>query len=253
MMTVPCPIPTSHCTIVNGTIDKLTPFAHVPGVIPFIWGTMVALGMIVALVLQFLVISLDHLAVGPALIVSLLAIVVGIFVAKVWYLITYRREQLKNGWCIQGFIAGSTVAAAILLVVLAMPASVFLDVTAPGLLFAMAVGRIGCFFAGCCGGPPTASRFGVWSSDQRVGARRIPTQLMESALAGILGGGTLFAVLRYRPAGGVYFVGGLAAYTLLRQGILHLRAEARRTKFGGLVTTILATLVQVVSVIFFVR
>jgi prolipoprotein diacylglyceryltransferase len=71
--------------------------------------------------------------------------------------------------------------------VLHVPAGVFLDVTAPGLLFAMAVGRVGCFFAGCCGGPPTASCWGVWSSDQHVGARRIPTQLLESVLAFSLG------------------------------------------------------------------
>src|SRR6516164_10979336 len=87
------------------------------------------------------------------------------------------------------------LAAAIMLVVLDLPAGVFLDATAPGLLVAMAVGRVGCFFAGCCGGPPTASSFGVWSSDQRVGARRIPTQLLELVLAGILGLGALVAVL----------------------------------------------------------
>ncbi len=228
-------------------------FTHVPGIIPLIWGVMVTLGMIVALVLQSLVISADHLAVGPALVVSLIAIAVGVAVAKGWYIVAYRREHLKNGWCIQGFITGATLAAAILLVVLVMPASVFLDVTAPGLLFAMAVGRVGCFFAGCCGGPPTASRFGVWSSDQRVGARRIPTQLMESLLALSLGIVVLVAVLRHGPAGGVYFVGGLVAYTLVRQGILHLRAEPRKTKLGGLVTTVLATLVLIVTVVLLTR
>src|SRR5260370_36366136 len=107
-------------------------------------------------------------------------------------------------------MSGGSRAAAILLVAPGVPAGVFLDVTAPGLLVAMAVGRVGCFFVGCCGGPPTASRWGVWSSDQRVGARRIPTQLLESALAGILGLGVLVAVLSHGTAGGSYFVGGLA-------------------------------------------
>src|SRR5579884_3267225 len=71
---------------------------------------------------------------------------------------------------------------------------------------AMAVGRVGCFFAGCCGGPPTASRWGVWSSDQRVGACRIPTQLMELVLAGILGLGALAVVLNHGTADGAIFV-----------------------------------------------
>src|SRR5260370_633651 len=128
------------------------------------------------------------------------------------FIVLHRREHRLEGWCIQGFIAGATLAAAILLVVLHMPAGVFLDVTTPGLLVAMAVGRVGCFFAGCCGGPPTASRWGVWSSDQRVGARRIPTQLLELMLALSLGLGVLVAVLGHGSAGGAFFVGGLAAY-----------------------------------------
>ncbi len=230
-----------------------TPFARVPGIFPGIWGAMVALGMAVALALQALVISRDHLALGPWWAVTLVAIAVGIAGAKVWFIVLKRRERLINGWCIQGFITGATLAAAILLVVLHVPAGVFLDVTAPGLLVAMAVGRVGCFFAGCCGGPPTASRWGVWSSDQRVGARRIPTQLLELALAGILGLGVLVAVLGHGPAGGAFFVAALAAYILGRQGILRLRAEPRKTRLGGLVTAALAALVLLTAVVLLAR
>src|SRR6266704_2955224 len=221
----------------------LTPLALRPGILPGIWGAMVTLGMAVALALQALVISRDHLALGPWWAVTLVAIAVGIAGAKGWYMVLKRREHSMNGWCIQGFVTGATLAAAVLLVALDVPAGVFLDVTAPGLLVAMAVGRVGCFFAGCCGGPPTVSRWGVWSSDQRVGARRIPTQLMEMALAGILGLGVLVGVLVHGPTSGAFFVGGLAAYVLGRQGILHLRAEPRKTRLGGLVTAALATLV----------
>jgi phosphatidylglycerol---prolipoprotein diacylglyceryl transferase len=226
-----------------------TPFARAPGILPGIWGAMVTLGMVVALALQFLVISDDHLALGHWWVVSLVAIVVGIVGAKVWFIVLHRRERLINGWCIQGFITGAILTAAILLVVLDVPTGVFLDVTAPGLLVAMAVGRVGCFFAGCCGGPPTASLWGVWSSDQRVGARRIPTQLLELVLALSLGLGVLVADLGHGPADGTYFVGALAAYILGRQGILHLRAEPRKTRQGGLATTALAALVLVAAVI----
>jgi phosphatidylglycerol:prolipoprotein diacylglycerol transferase len=230
-----------------------TPFARVPGILPGIWGAMVTLGIAVALALQFLVISGDHLAVGPWLSVSLVAIVVGIVGAKVWYIVLHRRERRINGWCIQGFITGAILAAAILLVVLDVPIGVFLDVIAPGLLVAMAVGRVGCFFAGCCGGLPTASRWGVWSSDQRVGARRIPTQLLESVLALSLGLGVLVADLGHGPAGGAYFVGALAAYILGRQGLLHLRTEPRKTRLGGLATSALAALVLSAAVVLLAR
>jgi phosphatidylglycerol---prolipoprotein diacylglyceryl transferase len=230
-----------------------TPFARVPGILPGIWGAMVTLGIAVALLLQFLVISGDHLSVGPWLSVSLVAILVGIVGAKVWFIVLHRREHRINGWCIQGFITGAILATAILLMLLDLPAGVFLDVTTPGLLVAMAVGRVGCFFAGCCGGQPTASRWGVWSSDQRVGARRIPTQLLESVLALSLGLGVLVADLGHGPEGGVFFVGALAAYIMGRQGLLHLRAEPRKTRLGGLVTAALAGLVLVAAVVLLAR
>ena len=214
---------------------------------------MATLGIAVALALQSLVIAADHLALGPWWTVALVAIAVGIVGAKVWFIVLHRHEHRLEGWCIQGFITGATLTAAILLVVLHVSAGVFLDATAPGLLVAMAVGRVGCFFAGCCGGPPTASGFGVWSSDQRVGARRIPTQLLESVLAGMLGLLVLVAVVGHGPAGGAFFVAGLAAYILGRQGILHLRAEARKTRLGGLVTAALAALVLVAAVVWLAR
>jgi phosphatidylglycerol:prolipoprotein diacylglycerol transferase len=214
---------------------------------------MVTVGMAVALALQSLVISNDHRAVGPVWTVSLIAIVVGIVGAKVWFIVLHRREHRIEGWCIQGFVAGATLAVAIVLAVLDVSPGVFLDVTAPGLLFGLAVGRVGCFFAGCCGGPPTASRWGVWSSDQRVGARRIPTQLLESALAFSLGLGVLLVILGHGPAGGAFFIAALAAYTLVRQGILRLRAEPRKTTLGGPVTGALAALVLIAAVAFLAR
>lgn len=231
----------------------LLPFAHVPGIIPGIWGIMVIIGIIVALAFQFLIIFADHLTIGPWWMVSLIAILAGIIVAKGWYVVVYRREHRINGWCIQGFITGAIIMLAILIAVFHMPASIFLDVTAPGLLLAMAIGRVGCFFAGCCGGVPTTSRFGVWSSDQHVGARRIPTQLMESLLALSLGLGTLVGVLTHGPANGAFFVGGLATYTLVRQGILLLRAEPRKTKLGLPITATLATLVLIAAIFWLAR
>jgi len=214
---------------------------------------MVTLGIAVALALQFLLISGAHLAIGPWWVVSLVAIVVGIIGAKVWFIVLHRREHRLEGWCIQGFIVAAPLMAVIVLALLDVPVGVFLDVTAPGLLVAMAVGRVGCFFAGCCGGPPTASRWGVWSSDQRVGARRIPTQLLESLLALSLGLGVLVALVGHGPAGGAFFVAGLMAYTLGRQALLRLRAEPRKTRLGGLATSALAALVLVAAIVLLAR
>ena len=229
-----------------------SPLVHMPGLFPGIWGGMVGLGMIVALLLQWLIVARDHLVLGPWWAVSLGAITIGVIGAKTWYISLYRHEHRLDGWCIQGFITGAIVGTALFLFLLRVPSGAFLDMVVPGLLIAMAIGRIGCFFAGCCGGPPTAARWGVWSSDQRIGARRVPTQLMEMALALSLGIGTLIALLTHGPARGAFFVGGLAAYTLVRQGILHVRAEPRKTKFGMPITIVLSALVLIAAVMWLI-
>ncbi|MBE3558776.1 MAG: prolipoprotein diacylglyceryl transferase, partial [Ktedonobacteraceae bacterium] len=105
----------------------------------------------------------------------------------------------------------------------------------------------------CCGGPPTAAHWGMWSSDQRVGARRVPTQLLEVVFTAILGILALVLVLGRGPAGGAIFAAGLAAYTLGRQWILRLRAEPRKTKWGWLVTAILSAAMLVAALIMLVR
>lgn len=225
------------------------PFARVPGIIPGIWAVLVTLGIALALALQALLAARDHLTIGRLWPIWLVALAAGIVGAKAWFMVLHWDDHSWDGWCIQGFISAATATAAILLLVLLVPAGIFLDALAPALLFGLAVGRVGCFFAGCCGGPPTASRWGMWSSDMRVGARRIPTQLLESALALTLGLITLAALLRHGPAGGALFVAGVAAYTLGRQGILRLRAELRRTRVGLPITAALAALVLVAAVV----
>ena len=228
-----------------------TLLARAPGIVVGAWAGFVGLGVLVALVMQSLLLAHLHLPMGSARAVTLLAIAVGVVGAKLWY-IAQRKEgsRWRGGWCIQGFIAGAGVTAALAFVVLRLPTGAILDATTPGLLFAMAIGRVGCFFAGCCGGPPTSARWGVWSSDQRVGARRVPTQLMELALASFLGAGTLVVVLARGPLDGALFVAGLAAYTLVRQGILHLRAEGRQTRFGAPVTVAVAAVTLGAAIIY---
>ncbi len=110
-----------------------------------------------------------------------------------------------------------------------LPLWPLLDHTAPGLMLGMVIGRYGCFFGGCCAGRPTASRWGLWSSDRRVGVRRIPTQLLESAVALLIGVAALLALwlVEPRPAG-VVFVGSIAAYTLGRQLLFPLRDRPPR-------------------------
>ncbi len=247
----PVPLPRGEST---GTTAFL-PVAKVraPGVRIGAWPGLVGLGFLLALVLQWVLGTQRDLPVGRMLLVSLLASAVGLAGAKVYYLLTHREDKggtLRAGMSIQGFV----IAMIALLLggawATGIPLGPLFDVTAPGLLVGLTVGRLGCFFGGCCVGLPTASRWGIWSSDRGVGVRRIPVQLFESTLAGMLAGATLLAVVLVNPpVDGLFFLAGLSAYTFGRQLLFPLRGIPRKTTHGRVATMIVTGLVLVGSVL----
>jgi phosphatidylglycerol:prolipoprotein diacylglycerol transferase len=230
--------------------------ARAPGAHLGVWPALVSVGVGVALTVQSLLATRAHLAVTATLSVSVIASVVGIFGARIYFLaeqggraLFKPRALLTAGMCIQGFVLAAIAAASIGMFAAGVSVGRFLDVSAPGLLFGMSVGRVGCFLGGCCAGRPTASRWGLWSSDRRVGTRRIPTQLMESALAFTLGVAALLAVRRAAvgPAGTV-FVGAIAAYALGRQLLLPWRDLPRKTSKGRTVTAAVAAAAVIAAI-----
>jgi phosphatidylglycerol:prolipoprotein diacylglycerol transferase len=237
----------------------LEPFIRIPGTLPFIWIILVLVGMIVALVVQARLIARIDLSVGAVTLATVLAMAMGAVGAKVWHSVKHRGHQANEdepsvgGWCIQGFILGAVVAAALAFTVARVPLGAALDASTPGLLFGMAIGRVGCFLAGCCGGPITGERWGIWASDQYVGARRVPTQLMESLFCLLLGLAALVIFLAREPSSGMLFVASVAAYTLFREGILRLRAERVETRLPIPLTPVVSALALVGALIFIVR
>ena len=213
-----------------------------------VWPALVAVGIVVALGVQQVLASRLGLAAGRTLLVSALGAAAGAVGAKAWYMVIHRRKRRTDGWCIQGFLLAVAVVAVGVVPAVGLPIGKFLDATTPALLFGMAVGRVGCFFAGCCSGRPTCSRWGVWSSDRRIGTRRVPTQLLEAALAVTVGVATLAVVVGYEPGvRGAIFVAALSVYTLCRQALLRFRAEKRQTSVGTVLTAAAAAVALVVS------
>ena len=96
---------------------------------------------------------------------------------------------------------------------------------------AHAMGRIGCFFAGCCHGIETDSVFGIYMPS--VGARVLPTQLIESAFLF-----ALFALLFVRCARGKQdgFFLYLTAYGVFRFFIEYLRGDYRGASLVSFLT-----------------
>jgi phosphatidylglycerol:prolipoprotein diacylglycerol transferase len=219
---------------------RMAAFATAPGIIPMSWAGFVAVGLMAALAVLAVLLARVHVAVGAALAVAAVASLAGAAGARGWYVMLQRGKVegiVTRGLCIQGFVAGAVLVGMPGLLLAGIPVGTFFDAAAPGLFFAMAIGRQGCFFTGCCVGRPTASRWGIWSSDGRIGARRVPVQHLESLVCLLISGATLFAFLRFgRSAGGAVFIGAMAVYILARQGLLAFRAEPRRWSLAGPVT-----------------
>ena len=214
------------------------PFTKVPGIVRFAYTGLVLLGLLAGLGLQAVLLRGTGLPAGAPLLYSVYAVAGGLAGAKAWYIVVHRRRKL-DGWCIQGFVAGAAaVAAAAPVAGLGIPAGAYYATAVPGLLIRMAIGRPGCFWAGCCTGRPTASRWGIWSSDRIVGCRRFPAQWLEALAALATGLAALAVVLSLGPGrSGPVAIAALAAYTLARQFILGLRAEPpRRSPHSGPLT-----------------
>lgn len=200
------------------------------------WPALVATGVVVALVVQALLASRAGLAEVRLVTVSLGASLIGLVGAKVYYLAEHRqglRGGLTAGMCIQGFVLGAIGALVVGALLGGIALGPALDVSAPGLLLAMGIGRLGCFFGGCCAGRPSGGRWALWSSDRRLGARRIPVQLAESVLAATTGLAALaLAWSTNRTGFPAIFVGFFALFVVGRQMLFPYRAIPRHTRIG---------------------
>lgn len=212
----------------------VAPLAQGPRVRPWSWPILVGLGAVLALTVQSWLASRIGIGFLTVLALSVVGCLLGFVGGKLWYLGLHRKplSQFMNaGACIQGFLLAALSVLAGGAAIMGLGVGDVLDVTAPGLFLGIAVGRPGCFLTGCCAGRPTASAWGLVSSDRRVAVRRIPVQLLE-ALSGLVIGAAGLGVVLFaaRPVPGALFVASVAAYTLVRQLLFRLRVETRTSK-----------------------
>jgi phosphatidylglycerol:prolipoprotein diacylglycerol transferase len=239
-------VPPPRRVTVPGTADdtlKTTTLlrSRVPGVIRYAYACLVGLGVLTGLGIEALLLDTSHYTLLRPIMFSVAAVAAGVIGGKTWYAAVHRGRKW-DGWCIQGFVAGTAVVVAAVAVAGAgLPAGAFLAAATPALLIGMGIGRHGCFWAGCCTGRPTASRWGIWSSDRRLGCRRMPVQLYEAWTALAVGTLALVVVLLAGlHRSGPVAIAGLATYTLVRQLILGLRDEPRAWRYGRPVTATVA-------------
>ena len=207
----------------------LAPLASSPAVVPGSFTLLAVVAIVSAILSQPIFFAPLGVDAGAALVASALGLIAGLLGAKAWYMVLKgpSRQTLREGWSVDGFLAAAPATAVLLAAAQGLAIGAYLDGVAPGIFLAVAIGRVGCFLTGCCAGRSTAG-WGIWSSDRRVGARRVPAQLLESAIGLALASLSALLVIG-GPLGGIGLVFGItvAVYIVSRQGLLRLRAEAR--------------------------
>ncbi len=228
-----------------------------PGTRVWAWPSLVMLGFLTALGLQQAFARSEGVGGGGLLLVTLVGAVLGLLGAKVYYLLTHPdqpRRLTTSGMSVQGFVLTFLAVLAAGTALTSLRLGQVLDVSAPPLLAGMAIGRLGCFFGGCCVGRPTASAWGLWCSDRSWGTRRIPVQLIESSTAAALFALSTVLLLSTSATGGLVFLVCVPAYVLARQLLFPLRDIPRSTRYGRVgvlaasaVTTVAAAVLLAVS------
>lgn len=129
----------------------------------------------------------------------------------------------EGGFVFQGAFFGGLAAGLVYLWRRKLSFWVAADFTALGLVFGHAIGRVGCFFGGCCYGGLCDLPWGVVFPNLGIGPRH-PTQLYEG-LANLAIFGILFAFRKNKPFNGFLFLLYVMLYSATRFSIEFLRGD----------------------------
>jgi phosphatidylglycerol:prolipoprotein diacylglycerol transferase len=126
-------------------------------------------------------------------------------------------DFLRSGGVYYGGFIGAVIASVIVMRYYKLPWWRTSDAFAPGIILGQAIGRLGCFSAGCCWGKPTTGWWGVHFSEKGheitgvpVEVALHPTQLYEAGAALLVLAALLFMHRRRRFDGQV-----ILAYAIL--------------------------------------
>lgn len=143
-----------------------------------------------------------------------------------------------------------------------MPVFKTMDIFAPGLALGHAIGRLGCFAAGCCYGKPTDLPWGVTFTNPLasvagapLGVRLHPTQIYEF-LVELFNFVLLVWLFRRKKFDGQIFGSYLFLYGVARYFLEFLRGDPDRgSVFNGLMTTtqLISILMVIAGGLFWLR
>ena len=86
-------------------------------------------------------------------------------------------DFFRSGGVFYGGFLAAVVASVIIMRLYHLPWWRSADVFAPGIAIGQAIGRLGCFSAGCCWGKPTTAAWGVHFSERGHEITGVPTMV----------------------------------------------------------------------------
>lgn len=214
------------------------------------YGVFIALAFLVGIVLAFR--EARRMGEQPDKILDLAfyVIVAAIVGSRLLYIIIYYEYYLENPLDILKIWNGGLVfyggfIPALLVAVWyirknSMPMWKVTDIVAPSIAVGQAIGRIGCFFAGCCFGRETTLPWAVVFNHPECLAKQgvplHPTQLYSSANAFLI-----FLILtfvkRFKKFDGLLIWLYVLLYAITRSFIELFRGDARGAVVGGVLST----------------
>lgn len=171
-------------------------------------------------------------------------------------------QMLGKGGVFYGGFLMAVAASAFYCHITRLPGWQVADCVAPGLALAQGLGRIGCFFAGCCWGTPTHLSFGVTftsaSAHQLTGVPLNisihPTQLYEAGLV-LLSIPFLMWLRKRKTFQGEVILAYVTFYAVVRFFLEFLRDDPRGRYLGGMVSTsqLISLLILPFSLLIWIR
>jgi phosphatidylglycerol:prolipoprotein diacylglycerol transferase len=231
------------------------------------YGLLIAIGLVVGIIVAGRIGRLQGIEFQKIMDMGLIIIITGIIGSRLAYVIinfsyykTYPLDIFKlwNGGLV---FSGGLIAVLLMMVWYAKKSGYSLwqlgDLWAPAAAVGQAIGRIGCFMAGCCYGKPTDIPWGVVFTDPRslvpqdmLNIPLHPTQLYSS-----LSGFIIFIILMIlsvkKGFEGQVLLWFLILHSTGRLLIERFRGDDRGLIFGGVwtATQFLTVIILIVSVI----
>ncbi len=214
------------------------------------YGVLLAIGFILALWMTARLAERDGLPKNKVYDLGLYILAASLVGSKLLMVITewndyggdWRRilsfDFLRSGGVFYGGFIAAVIASVILMRRWNLPWRKTADAFAPGIALGHAIGRLGCFSAGCCWGVPTTSWIGVRFTEKAseltgvpVDSALVPTQLIEAA-ANLLIFVFLLWLTKRRKFEGQIIYSYLMIYSVARFIIEFWRDDPRGTLFG---------------------